>query len=48
MDVLSELWTNAMHSTAAGFLGVSAIFIYMACIVGTAFYRIKKGDHMHH
>ena len=43
-----ELLQNAMHSTAAGFVGVSMIFIYFVLIVSTACYRIKKGDHMRH
>jgi len=46
--MLAELWNNAMHSTAAGFVGVIGIFVYMSVIVVTALYRIKKGDHMHH
>ena len=40
--MFNELVSNAMHSTPQGFVGVSLIF------VSTAFYRIKKGDHMHH
>ena len=46
--MVSELLTNMGHSTPQGFLGVIAIFIYMALIVGTAMYRIKKGDHLDH
>lgn len=45
---ISELIENAMHSTTAGFVGVSLIFIYMAIIVGTALFRIyenTKADH---
>ena len=46
--MLSELFHNAMHSTTAGFIGVSLIFVYFVVIVSTACYRIKQGDHMHH
>jgi hypothetical protein len=45
MSVLGELLTNAYHSTAQGYLGVSLIYIYMATIVGVALYRIKKSGH---
>lgn len=48
METLSELWHNMLQSTPQGYLGVIAIFVYMAAIVGTALYRIKKGDHLHH
>jgi len=46
--MLSELLHNAMHSTAAGFVGVSLIFAYFVLIVSTAFYRIGRGEHMSH
>lgn len=46
--MLAELWNNMMHSTAAGFVGVIGIFVYMGTILVTALYRIKKGEHMHH
>jgi len=46
--MLSELWNNMMHSTAAGFVGVIGIFTYMAVILVAAIYRIKKGEHLHH
>ena len=39
--MFNELVSNAMHSTPQG-------FVYFCVIVATAFYRIKKGDHMHH
>ena len=46
MSVVGELISNAYHSTAQGYLGVSLIFIYMAVIVGVALYRIKtSGGH---
>lgn len=48
LTMLSELVSNAMHSTPQGFVGVTLIFLYFCLIVSTAFYRIKKGDHMHH
>ncbi len=48
MEQLTELWTNAMHSSPAGFVGVIGIWFYMAVIVCTAIYRIIKGEHMHH
>jgi hypothetical protein len=44
-----ELVNNAAHSTAAGMVGVSLIFIYFAWIVGMALYRIaQSGSHAHH
>ena len=46
--MFSHLIESAMHSTPQGFVGVSLIFVYFCVIVATAFYRIKKGDHMHH
>ncbi|SHN69552.1 hypothetical protein [Desulfovibrio litoralis] len=48
MYTLNELISNAMHSTTQGFVGVGLIFVYFCVIVGVAFYRIKKADHMHH
>lgn len=48
MEIIAELWENMLHSTAAGTVGVIGIFAYMAVILCTAFYRIKKGDHMDH
>ena len=45
---MNELLQNAMHSTPAGFVGVTLIFAYFVLIVCTAFYRIKQGDHMRH
>ena len=48
MSVVSELVTNMGHSTDQGFFGVTAIYIYMAIIVTTAFVRIRqslKNDH---
>lgn len=48
MDMITELYHNALHSTPAGFVGVGWIFGYMAFIVITATFRIFKGEHMHH
>ncbi len=48
MEIISELWHNVLKSTAAGWVGVTGIFVYMTVIVATAIYRIKKADHMHH
>jgi len=45
---MSELLQNVMHSTPAGFVGVSLIFAYFVLIVITACYRIKQGEHMKH
>ncbi|AEL79448.1 hypothetical protein Dde_4042 [Oleidesulfovibrio alaskensis G20] len=46
--MLTELFHNMMHSTPQGFVGVSLIFIYFAIILYTAFYRIRKGEHLDH
>ncbi len=48
METLTELVTNAMHSTPQGFVGVGLIFGYFVLMMGTIVYRIKKGDHVHH
>ncbi len=48
VPMLLELISNAMHSTPQGFVGVTLIFLYFCLIVATAFYRIRKGDHMLH
>ena len=48
MSMVSELITNMGHSTEQGFFGVTAIYVYMAIIVATAFIRIRqflKEDH---
>ena len=46
--MMSELIANMGSSTAQGFVGVGLIFVYFCIIVGTAFWRIKRGEHMHH
>lgn len=46
--MIQELITNAMHSTSQGFIGVALIAAYFCLIVTVSFYRIHKGDHMHH
>ncbi|EHJ47890.1 hypothetical protein DFW101_1883 [Solidesulfovibrio carbinoliphilus subsp. oakridgensis] len=49
MSIVSELVTNMGHSTEQGFFGVTAIYIYMAIIVATAFVRIRQSlKHDHH
>jgi hypothetical protein len=48
MSVVSELITNMGHSTEQGFFGVTAIYVYMAIIVGAALYRIRKMAKEHH
>lgn len=48
MNMLDLLIANASHSTFQGFVGVGLIGVYFCLIVGTALYRIKKADHMHH
>lgn len=48
MSMVSELVTNMGHSTQQGFIGVTAIYVYMAIIVSVAFVRIRqflKEDH---
>ncbi len=46
--MIAELWQNMLQSTAAGTVGVTGIWTYMAVIIVIALYRIKKGDHMDH
>lgn len=48
MEILNELLYNIGKSSLPGVLGVTGIFTYMTIILVTAFYRIYKGDHMHH
>lgn len=45
--MIAELWNNMMHSTPQGFVGVIGIFVYMAIIISSAIYRIRKGEHLH-
>ena len=48
MNILSELFQDASHSTIQGMFGVTGIFVYFCVIVGAALYRInelKKSDH---
>jgi hypothetical protein len=46
--MIAELIHNALQSTPQGYVGVSAIWIYMGVIIVVALYRIKKGDHLEH
>jgi len=46
--MISDLISNAMHSTPQGFVGVSLIFIYFAIMMAAIIYRIRKGEHMEH
>jgi len=48
MDVIIELVNDMFHSTPQGTVGVIGIFAYMAVILATALYRIRKGDPLHH
>ncbi len=45
--MMMELATNALHSSAQGFFGVTLIGVYFAVILATAVYRIRKGEHLH-
>lgn len=46
--MIAELVENMFHSSAAGTVGVIGIFTYMAVILCSALYRIKKGEHLDH
>jgi hypothetical protein len=46
--MISELISNAMHSTPQGLVGVGVIFLYFFVMMGAIVYRIKKGEHMKH
>ncbi len=46
--MLGELIGNALHSSVQGFIGVTAIFTYLAVIIIAAAYRIKEGMNEHH
>lgn len=48
METISELWNNMMHSTPQGFVGGGLIALYFFTIVFSAFYRIRKGEHLDH
>ncbi len=47
-STISELITNASHSTPQGLTGVAIIFTYFVVMLVAIAYRIKKGDHVHH
>ena len=46
--MITELISNAMHSSAQGFVGVGCIFVYFAVMISAIIYRVKRGDHVHH
>lgn len=46
--MIGELVSNMLHSTVAGFIGVTAIFVYLVAIVWAAMYRIQEGGHLEH
>jgi len=49
METILELITRMAHSTPAGFLGVSAIFLYLAAMIGAGVYRVKQAiEHEEH
>ncbi|WP_169433119.1 hypothetical protein [Maridesulfovibrio zosterae] len=41
--MIGELISNMGHSSTAGFVGVSLIFVYLAWILFMAFSRIEEG-----
>ncbi|WP_169738247.1 hypothetical protein [Maridesulfovibrio frigidus] len=46
--MIGELLSNVGHSSTAGFVGVSLIFVYFAWILYMAFYRIEQGKNESH
>jgi len=46
--MIHELIANMGHSSAQGFIGVPAIYIYMAIIVCVAFWRIHQFNKENH
>ncbi|MFH1914218.1 MAG: hypothetical protein ABIK45_08085 [Pseudomonadota bacterium] len=47
--MIGELLSGMAHSTGAGFVGVSLIFIYLAWIVAIGVIRVKETmDEDHH
>lgn len=46
--MIGELISNMGHSTTAGFVGVSLIFVYLAWILYMAIYRIEQGKNEDH
>ena len=42
MRIIAELLANMGHASVQGICGVTAIYLYMALIVGTAFVRIRQ------
>ena len=48
MEVLSELITNMLHSSARSYIGVGFIACYFIWVVSMAMMRIKKGEHLDH
>jgi hypothetical protein len=49
METIVELITSMAHSTPAGFVGVSGIFVFLAVMVGGGLYRVKQAmEHEEH
>lgn len=46
--MITELISNAMHSSAQGFVGVGCIFVYFVVMISAIIYRVKRGEHVHH
>ncbi len=42
METILTLVQNMAHSTPAGFVGVSGIFIFLALMLGAGVYRVKQ------
>ena len=42
METILQLLKNMSHSTAAGFLGVSGIFLFLAVILWAGIYRVRQ------
>ena len=49
METIVELITSMAHSTPAGFVGVSGIFVFLVVMVGGGLYRVKQAmEHEEH
>lgn len=46
LAMAAELFNNALHSTAQGFVGVGLISVYFVLILATSIMRIRRGEHM--
>lgn len=45
---MGHIFVSHLSTSPDAIVGVGLIFVYFVWMVGMAFMRISKGDHMHH